>query len=168
MPALFLHIFLTIYLPKLLSFLTKLDNSVYLSGIDKFSLITCGGNLKKIFLILIILMANCALAADRGMNLPYFKPYDDEIRVCFNQTIYYQVKATHPNSEQAKSIRYHLVDGPGEVDPLTGIWQYDYSEGDSRSFYVEIAASIGNGNNCSILTNATSSLFKFSCSSNRS
>ena len=104
---------------------------------------------KKIVLIIAVvgLFVSAALAGEDCPPVPYFVdcPGDDNGRVsaCIYDSVFFQVKAVHPNADSARCIRYHLESGPGQVDDKTGVWSYFYEQGDEKNFEVEISASIG-------------------------
>ncbi|MFZ5979290.1 MAG: FlgD immunoglobulin-like domain containing protein [Candidatus Zixiibacteriota bacterium] len=104
---------------------------------------------KKIILFIVVIgfSVSLAFAGEDCPPKPYFVdcPGDDNgrVRACILDTIFFQVKAVHPNADSARCIRYHLETGPGEVDSKTGVWSYLYEQGEDKNFEVEISASIG-------------------------
>jgi len=104
---------------------------------------------KKIILFLVVigLFVSSTLAGEDCPPVPSFVdcPGDEygRIRACYYDTVYFQVKAVHPNADSARCIRYHLESGPGQVDDKTGIWSYFSDRDNLRRFVVEISASIG-------------------------
>lgn len=60
--------------------------------------------------------------------------------------IEYQFHAVVEGHHNNKNIRYHLIDGPGEIDEKTGLWSWDDYVAQDEYYFgdVVVAASIGN------------------------
>ncbi|HOP05820.1 MAG TPA: T9SS type A sorting domain-containing protein [candidate division Zixibacteria bacterium] len=94
---------------------------------------------------LLLLLVAAALGDDR---VPVFVDCPDTILTLHCDVAQYQLHATDPKHDHPNdnNIRYHLIEGPGQVDGRTGLWSWRPID-DSVFFGwydIVVAASIGN------------------------
>ncbi|MEW5994871.1 MAG: dockerin type I repeat-containing protein, partial [Candidatus Zixiibacteriota bacterium] len=95
---------------------------------------------------LMVLVAGLMLAGSASARTPYLVDCPaDTIWTGLGATVEYQFRAVDPDPEpMINPIRYRLITGPGEIDPLTGLWTYVTTPWDvGKSFEVKVGVTDG-------------------------
>ncbi|UCC45302.1 MAG: T9SS type A sorting domain-containing protein [Candidatus Zixiibacteriota bacterium] len=97
--------------------------------------------------LLVALIALPVVSLAGTDDVPIFTGCPTELRGNHCDSMFFQVSAIDPRSGgPSQNIRYHLIQGPGEIDEKTGLWIYHPELDDPLpNIYipVEIAASMG-------------------------